>query len=74
MRAEGRILHPTKDRFVTIRELARAQTFPDSFVLDPKRVYALKQVSVLLSLILHWRPKHASRTKQIDNKHLYADC
>lgn len=48
MRTEGRILHPTKDRFVTIREVARAQTFHDSYVFDPKRVYALTQVSAII--------------------------
>lgn len=47
MRAEGRIIHPTKHRFVTIREVARAQTFGDNFEFDAARVHAVRQVSVL---------------------------
>lgn len=47
MRAEGRIIHPTQDRVVTIREVARAQTFADTFVFDAERAHALKQVSAL---------------------------
>lgn len=51
MRSEGRILHPTKERCVTIRELARGQTFPDSFVFDLDCVAALRQVSAKMKII-----------------------
>ena len=28
---QGRVVHPTADRLVTVREAARSQTFPDSY-------------------------------------------
>lgn len=46
MKSEGRLLHHTEDRFITIRELARAQTMPDSFQFSADRKAALKQVRV----------------------------
>lgn len=58
MKNNGRIIHPTKDRFITAREVARAQTFPDNFQFDAYCRIALKQVNSLkhcmLSTPIHW--------------------
>jgi site-specific DNA-cytosine methylase len=45
LKSNGRIIHPTNDRFVTVLEVARAQTFPDTFHFDANCKKALKQVS-----------------------------
>ena len=41
---KGRYLHPKEDRPITIREAARIQTFPDSYVIVGSNVQAAKQV------------------------------
>jgi site-specific DNA-cytosine methylase len=45
MKVNGRIIHPTEDRFISAREVARAQTFPDTFQFDADCRIALKQVN-----------------------------
>lgn len=47
-KSTGRLLHPILDRFVTVLEIARAQTFPDSFKFHTDHRAAMKQVSMLL--------------------------
>jgi C-5 cytosine-specific DNA methylase len=44
LKSNGIIIHPTQDRFITVREAARAQSFPDSFHFSANRKSALKQV------------------------------
>jgi site-specific DNA-cytosine methylase len=44
LKSNGIIIHPTQDRFITVREAARAQSFPDSFHFSADRKSALKQV------------------------------
>ena len=40
----GRFAHPIEDRSLTIREGARIQTFPDSFVFEGNREESARQV------------------------------
>lgn len=42
--SSGRFTHPVLDRCLTIREAARIQSFPDSFVFYGKRTSQMKQV------------------------------
>jgi C-5 cytosine-specific DNA methylase len=44
LKSNGIIIHPAQDRFITVREAARAQSFPDSFHFSADRKSALKQV------------------------------
>jgi DNA (cytosine-5)-methyltransferase 1 len=43
---KGRYLHPTADRAITVREAARLQSFPDSFVFPASQsmVSVAKQI------------------------------
>lgn len=45
LKRNGKVFHPVQDRYITVRECARAQTFPDTFSLDGDREEAIKQVS-----------------------------
>lgn len=49
LKSTGRLLHPSLDRFVTVREPARAQTFPDNFRFDLVDKTALLQVTHMLN-------------------------
>lgn len=40
----GRFIHPDLDRNITIREAARIQTFPDSFIFDGNKTSICKQI------------------------------
>lgn len=44
LKSTGRLLHPSLDRFVTIRELARGQCFPDGFKFHELNKAALQEV------------------------------
>ncbi len=41
---KGRYLHPSEHRPITIREAARIQTFPDSYIITGSHVAAAKQI------------------------------
>ncbi len=41
---KGRYLHPKENRPITIREAARIQTFPDTYIIKGSNVQAAKQV------------------------------
>jgi site-specific DNA-cytosine methylase len=45
LRAGGRIIHPQLERFITVREAARLQSFPDNFFFRGKLDSKLRQVS-----------------------------
>jgi site-specific DNA-cytosine methylase len=45
LKNNGKIIHPTHNRFLSVREVARAQTFPDTFQFDEDCRVAIMQVS-----------------------------
>lgn len=45
LKRNGKCIHPTLDRYITVREVSRAQTFPDRFCFDGNRDEAVKEVS-----------------------------
>jgi len=42
--SSGRFIHPEQDRAITIREAARLQTFPDTFVFPDVQKYSEQQI------------------------------
>ena len=42
--SSGRFMHPTQNRCITVREAARIQSFPDSFVFYGTKTSQMKQV------------------------------
>lgn len=47
MGKQGRVLHPVQNRVVSVRECARSQGFPDSYVFAGSVLDKHRQVSVL---------------------------
>lgn len=45
LKNNGKIIHPTLNRFLSVREVARAQSFPDNFQFDSDCRVAIRQVS-----------------------------
>jgi len=42
--SKGRFVHPDQDRGITMREAARLQTFPDSFIFPEERTLAARMI------------------------------
>ena len=44
MGKQGRVLHPNQDRIISIRECARSQGFPDTFLFVGTTLHQYKQI------------------------------
>ncbi len=55
-------IHPHLDRFITVREAMRLQSFPDSFVLQSSEWQQLKQIGNAVPPMLGRVPANAIRT------------
>jgi site-specific DNA-cytosine methylase len=74
LKSNGIIIHPAQDRFITVREAARAQSFPDSFHFSADRKNALKQVlKFVLTLSTYKNITHYFNT-YIINSRLEMQC
>lgn len=51
MAKQGRVVHPTQDRVVSVRENARSQGFPDDFKFHGSIMVRYRQVCINLDII-----------------------